>query len=380
MGDPLRGIARAARMRRWAGKKGAHAATPDGFDRRDAGTLASRADQWIAWLLQRASRARTRDTRQGELRLFLAWAHERALTRPEAITKTILESYQRWLWRYQRPGAGGKPLSVVTQRSRLNAVQNFFAWLCRENLLPGNPAADLELPRKPQRSLPRALALEEVAALLAVPDVRDPLGVRDRAILETLYATGLRRTELARLDVTDLDRALGTVWVRQGKGGKDRVVPLGGHAAHWIERYLAECRPRLETSAREHGLFLTGYGERLSAGYLGTLVRRALVAVGVTRVGSCHLLRHSCATHMLENGADIRFIQQLLGHERLDTTQIYTAVSITQLREVHARCHPHGRWGVAPDPADAGASGGAPALPPRPASLPSAPSAPSSSP
>jgi integrase/recombinase XerD len=149
--------------------------------------------------------------------------------------------------------------------------------------------------------------------------------------------------------VTDLDRALGTVWVRQGKGGKDRVVPLGGHAAHWLERYLAECRPRLEVSAREHALFLTGYGERLSAGYLGTLVRKALVAVGVVRAGSCHLLRHSCATHMLENGADIRFIQQLLGHERLDTTQIYTAVSIAQLREVHARTHPHGRWPSAAD-------------------------------
>jgi integrase/recombinase XerD len=354
-------------MRRWADKKGAHAITPDGFDRRDAGTLASRADQWIAWLLQRASRARTRDTRQGELRLFLAWAHERALARPEAITKTILESYQRWLWRYQRPD--GRALSVVTQRSRLNAVQTFFAWLCRENLLPGNPAADLELPRKPQRSLPRALAREEVAALLAVPDVRDPLGVRDRAILETLYATGLRRTELARLDVTDLDRALGTVWVRQGKGGKDRVVPLGGHAAHWIDRYLAECRPRLEVSAREHALFLTGYGERLSAGYLGTLVRRALVAVGVTRAGSCHLLRHSCATHMLENGADIRFIQQLLGHARLDTTQIYTAVSIAQLREVHARTHPHGR-AFGPAPAPASPSADLPSAAPAPSSAP----------
>lgn len=339
-------------MRRWADRKGTHAAVPDGFDRRDAGTLAARADAWGEWLRQRAYTARTHDTRQGAMRLFLAWAHERALTRPEAITKPILESYQRWLWRYERPGSGGKPLSVVTQRARLGAVQGFFAWLCRENHLPGNPAADLELPRKPKRALPRALGREEIAELLAVPHVRDPLGVRDRAILETLYATGLRRTELARLDLSDLDRALGTVWVRQGKGGKDRVVPLGGHAAHWIERYLAECRPRLQVRASEHGLFLTGYGERMSTGYLGTLVRRMLVAVGVTRAGSCHLLRHSCATHMLENGADIRFIQQLLGHERLDTTQIYTAVSIAQLREVHARTHPHGRWPSAAPPAD----------------------------
>jgi integrase/recombinase XerD len=332
-------------MRRWAEKKGGLAATADGFDRHDAGTLASRADAWCEWLALRAYSPRTRETRQAALRLFLAWAHERALLRPEAITKPVLESYQRWLWRYQQ--ANGQPLSVITQRERLGALQGFFAWLCRENFLPGNPAADLELPRKPKRSLPRALGVAEVAAVLAVPDVRDPLGVRDRAILETCYATGLRRAELAKLDVADLDRALGTVWVRKGKGGKDRVVPLGGHALHWIERYLSECRPRLEVRAGEHGLFLTGYGERMSAGYLGTLVRRTLVAAGVTRVGSCHLLRHSCATHMLENGADIRFIQQLLGHERLDTTQIYTEVSIAQLREVHARCHPHGRWTVA---------------------------------
>lgn len=366
MGDPLSGLARAKRMRRWADRKGTHPSVPDGFDRSDQGTLASRADAWVQWLLQRAYAPKTHDTRQGELRLFLSWAHERELTRPEAITKPILENYQRWLWRHQR--ANGQPLSVVTQRARLNAVQNFFAWLCRENLLPGNPAADLQLPRKPRRTLPRALSLAEVAALLAVPDVRDPLGVRDRAILETLYATGLRRTELARLDVVDLDRALGTVWVRKGKGGKDRVVPLGGHARHWIDRYLAECRPHLEVRAGEHGLFLTGYGERMSAGYLGAMVRHALVAAGVTRVGSCHLLRHSCATHMLENGADIRFIQQLLGHARLDTTQIYAEVSIAQLRDVHARTHPHGRW----------QPGGAATL--APADLPSAANAPSSVP
>jgi len=342
MHAPTRGLARAARMRKWADKKGGYAATPDGFDRSDAGTLASRADQWLARLEERAYSPRTLAGRFWALRTFLTWAHERALTRPEAITKPILESYQRALWRHEQAGSG-KPLSVITQRTFLAALQGLFAWLCRENFLPGNPAADLELPRKPRRSLPKALALEEVAAVLAVPDVRDPLGVRDRAILETLYATGLRRRELVMLDLGDIDRAHGTLWVRQGKGGKDRVVPLGEHALHWIARYLSECRPRLETSAKEPALFLSGYGERLSAGYLGNWVRRVLEAVKIDRAGSCHLLRHSCATHMLENGADIRFIQQLLGHARLDTTQIYTEVTIHQLREVHARCHPHGR-------------------------------------
>ena len=328
-------------MRKWADRKGGVAAASDIFDRSDAGTLANRADAWLGWLEVRAFSPRTLRVTLDSLRTFLVWAHERALARPEAITKPILESYQRWLWRYEQ--ANGKPLSVVTQRHRLGAVQKLFAWLCRENFLPSNPAADLTLPRKPAESLPKALAPEEIAAVLAVPDVRDPLGVRDRAMLETFYATGVRRAELAHLDLADLDRARLTLTVRKGKGGKDRVVPLGEHAAHWIERYLGECRPRLEVSAREPALFLTGYGERFAAGYLGNWVRRVLEAAKVDRPGSCHLLRHSCATHMLEGGADIRFIQQLLGHASLETTQVYTSLTIQQLREVHTRCHPHGR-------------------------------------
>jgi len=303
MADKKRGINRAARMRRWSKKKGGFKAAPDGFDRSDAGTLASRADAWLARLEERAYSPRTLQGRHWALRMFLSWAHERGLVRPEAVTKPILESYQRWLWRYAQKN--GKPLSVMSQRTFLAALQGFFAWQCRDDLLPSNPAADLELPRKPKRSLPKALSTEETALALAVPDVSDPLGVRDRAILEILYATGLRRAEVVRLDLTDIDRALGTVWVRQGKGGKDRVVPLGGHAGHWLDRYLKECRPRLEVSAKEKALFLTGYGERFSPGALGNWVRRVLRTAGIERPGACHLLRHSCATHMLENGADI---------------------------------------------------------------------------
>jgi integrase/recombinase XerD len=188
-----------------------------------------------------------------------------------------------------------------------------------------------------------SLSLEEVHAILNVPDVGDLLGVRDRAILETLYATGIRRAELVRLDTDDVDRERALLTVRSGKGNKDRVVPLGERALIWIRGYQEGTRPLLETSASGRALFLSGYGERLSAGYLGNWVRRTIDAAGIGRNGSRHLLRHSCATHMLEDGADIRFIQQLLGHARLDTTQIYTDVSVVQLREVHARTHPHAR-------------------------------------
>jgi integrase/recombinase XerD len=247
---------------------------------------------------------------------------------------------------------------VNTQRARLGAVQRFFAWLCRENLLPANPAADLELPRKQARSLPRALSFGEVERILGVPNVADPLGVRDRAMLELFYGAGLRRSELVKLDAADLDRARGVVTVRRGKGGKDRAVPVGAQALAWCERYLAECRPLLEIRAGEPALFLSGFGARFNPVYMGNWVRRVIDAAQIGAGGSCHLLRHACATHLLENGADLRTIQELLGHARLDTTEIYTHVSITQLRETHARCHPRGQAKTraaaeaADDPAD----------------------------
>ena len=328
-------------MRGWADKKGGFAATPDGFDRSDGFTLASLIDEWFRRLEERAYSKRTVEARKWALRGFLRWAEERDLRRPDQFTKPILESHQRWLFHYRK--ANGQPVSVTTQRDRMGAVQTFFAWLCRQNVLAANPAADLELPRKPNKILPKSLALGEVRAILNVPNVGDPLGIRDRAVLETFYATAIRRSELVRLDVGDVDRERGLLTVNQGKGGKDRMLPLGERALSWIYRYLEETRPLLETPASGRALFISGYGERFSAQYMGNWVHRVIEAAGIGRSGSCHVLRHSCATHMLENGADIRFIQQLLGHARLDTTQIYTDVSIVQLREVHAHTHPHAK-------------------------------------
>ena len=331
-----KGISNVAGMR--SRRKGGLTASPDGFDRTGDQTLASQIDDWLARMQERAYSERTVETHQWALRSFLQWARERDLSRPDQITKPILESYQRWLYRYRQKS--GQPLSNVTQRMRLGALQRFFAWLCRENRLAANPAADLELPRKQPRSLPKALSGEELAAVFAVPDASDPLGIRDRTLLETLYATGLRRREITQLDLDDLDLPRGVLYVRKGKGGKDRVVPLGPKASKWLTRYLEETRPLLAHSLRERAVFLTGYGERFNPNSLGNWVRKCFEKAGLERSGSCHLLRHSCATHMHENGADIRYIQQLLGHARLDTTQIYTAVSIEQLRSVHAQTHP----------------------------------------
>jgi integrase/recombinase XerD len=178
---------------------------------------------------------------------------------------------------------------------------------------------------------------------LAVPNVLDPLGVRDRAMLEVFYSTGMRRTELCRLELPDFNAERRTLHIRQGKGKKDRMVPVGERAVAWLGRYLREARPRLCLDTRTQTLFLTGYGDAFNPDVISRRVTEWMQKAGIAKKGSCHLLRHTCATHMLEGGADIRYIQQLLGHEKLDTTAIYTEVSIKQLQEVHARCHPAGR-------------------------------------
>jgi integrase/recombinase XerD len=305
---------------------------------RDPLGLSSLVDQWLQTLETKGYAEQTLSTNTWALKTFLGWAAERDLDRPEQIHKPMLESYQRWLYRYRKPN--GEPLGITTQRARLGALQRFFAWLCRQNLLHANPAADLELPRKRPRNLPKALSLDEVNDLLNLPDIRDPLGIRDRAMLEVFYATGLRRSELVNLDHEDLERSLGVLRIRKGKGDRSRMVPLGSRALLWICRYLDEVRPMLASNLNEHALFLSGYGERFSASYVGNWVRKQMNKAEIGRTGSCHLLRHSCATHMLEGGADIKIIQQLLGHARLDTTQIYTEVGIQTLREVHGRTHP----------------------------------------
>tara|TARA_Y100000385_G_C13099652_1_gene643664 strand:- start:794 stop:1825 length:1032 start_codon:yes stop_codon:yes gene_type:complete len=317
---------------------GQEASGTDSLDRSSPDTLASLTDQWLEHLAERNYSPRTLDMHKWALKIFLQWAQERDLTKPESITRTHLEAFQRWLHRYRQKN--GKPLGITTQRQRLAALQRLFAHLTKQNHIPANPAADLDLPRKPHQQLPKGLSRQELAILFNTPDIRDPLGIRDRAILETLYATAARRSELVNFNLTDIDLENGTAHIRQGKGGKSRLVPIAKNALHWLQKYLEETRPRLVLDNTEQALFLSGYGERMSAVYLGNWVAKTVKATEIGKTGSCHLLRHSCATHMLENGADIRLIQQLLGHARLDTTSIYTEVAITHLKEVYNRTHP----------------------------------------
>lgn len=194
-----------------------------------------------------------------------------------------------------------------------------------------------KLPRRLPRWVPSILQIEKI---LAQPDISTLSGIRDRAILELFYSTALRRMELARLQTFDVDLASGVIRVRGGKGGRDRLVPVGTRAAKWVGGYLLEVCPQLLPVHREGALFVTDYGEPFRKNRLGDLVRRYLGRARIDAPGACHLFRHACATHMLENGADIRFIQSMLGHADLSTTQIYTQVSISKLKEVHAATHP----------------------------------------
>jgi integrase/recombinase XerD len=249
-----------------------------------------------------------------------------------------MERYQQWLTHHRN--RYGRPLSWRCQVDRLVAVKMFFRGLVREHHLLSNPAAELEMPRTPRR-LPRdVLTAAEVEQVLALPDVGTPLGLRDRAILETFYSTGMRRLELIRLQLPDLDLERGTVFIREGKGKKDRVVPIGERAVAWVEKYLAEVRPLLLVGREEGWVFLTHRGRRFAENRLTELCHRYVMAAGVGKVGSCHIFRHTAATLMHEGGADIRLIQAMLGHEHLNSTEIYTKVSIVRLKEIHARTHP----------------------------------------
>jgi integrase/recombinase XerD len=310
------------------------------FERDDplaAKLLTRYMDEHCEWMKIAGYSEHTIDARRVAMRRFITWCVERDLDDPRAITKPILERYQRHLFYYRK--ADGKPLTVATQLGCLMPLKTLFKWLARANHILYNPASELDLPRQPQH-LPRSLlTVQEVEAILAEAEPKSLIGLRDRAMLETLYSTGLRRMELVGLARYDVDVTRGLVFVREGKGGRDRVVPLGDRACAWVERYLNEARPELALHEVE-ALFVTDYGEPVNPVFLASKVKRYMEFAGIHKVGACHLFRHACATHMLENGADTRFIQALLGHAKLETTQIYTHVSIEKLKEIHAATHP----------------------------------------
>lgn len=294
-------------------------------------------EEHFEWMIVTGYSADTVRGRRQAIRRFISWIDERGVADPRQVTRPMIERYQRFLFYYRK--ANGQPLTIGMQLQYLAAIKLWFKWLARAHHILANPASDLDLPRQPKRLPGKILSAAEVEAILREAEPDTPRGLRDRALLELLYATGLRRSEAASLGVYDPDTLRGVLWVRHGKGNRQRVVPLGERAVAWLEKYLHEGRPEL-IAGDTQALFLTDYGEPMRADQIADKVRRYMQFAGIAKGGATHLLRHACATHMLEGGADIRFIQAMLGHTSLETTEIYTHVSIDKLIAVHKATHP----------------------------------------
>lgn len=245
---------------------------------------------------------------------------------------------QELLKEFARRLRGG--LQVSTLRRQLSAVRRFCAWLRRERLMQGDPLADFEPPRRPMR-LPGVLTESEIRSLMQAPDVESPLGVRDRAMLEVLYASGLRVSELAELQRPGVNLRQGLMRVT-GKGGKDRLVPLGDDARNWLERWMAGPRAEWAGETGSDAVFISRRGSGLTRQAIWHRIHRYARSTGLGDRLTPHKLRHSFATHMLDHGADLRVVQLLLGHADLATTQIYTHVAQARLKDLHHRHHPRG--------------------------------------
>lgn len=292
--------------------------------------------QFLTWSAAVGYSLDTVRIRETTLGWFLTWCEERSIQAPRDLTRAVIERYQQHLHRYRK--SDGEPLTYGSQVNRLNPVRAFCKWLLRENLVLADPAAALVLVRPPRR-LPQVLTPVQVETILNGADISTDAGLRDRAIMEVFYSCGLRRTELLNLKRQEADLTAQVVWVRQGKGNKDRVVPIGERACAWVRKYLGQVRPHYVQGQDPPALFLMDVNRPFTKTALTSRLRRYVREAGLTQ-GSCHVLRHAMATHMLENGADIRYIQAILGHSDLETTAVYTHVSIGKLKEVHAATHP----------------------------------------
>ncbi|MBD8224654.1 site-specific tyrosine recombinase XerC [Pantoea agglomerans] len=294
--------------------------------------------RFVKWRQERNWSETTLKTQTHHSYRFICWAAERGLHYGAEITRPVLESYQRYLYMYRKDN--GEPLTSRTQRTALQPLQTWFRWMTRQGLILANPAADLELPRL-EKHLPRTiLSVEQVEEILSLCDLMTLQGIRDRALMELLWSTGIRRGEVAVLDIYSPDFSRKILTIVQGKWKQDRVIPVGERALWWLNRYLHHVRPEVLAAPDCKALFLAMDG---MAGLTVYGITQAVVpylrAAGINK-GSCHLFRHAMATQMLENGADLRWIQAMLGHRSVESTQIYTHVSIRALQAVHTSTHP----------------------------------------
>jgi integrase/recombinase XerD len=279
-----------------------------------------------------------RNKRSGLAKFFL-WCLSKRVYFTYQINLDLLEEYMLYLNSYRKP-LDNMPITVASKRGYLTYVKTFIEKLFVKGLLSSNTLEHLELP-KIGRPLPKSIFTQnEIQKILDQSMVFGFTGMRDRAILETFFAIGIRRTELANLDIEDVDLNEQRVRIRKGKGGRERIVPISIRGCEWLAFYLGKVRPRISFINSGSALFLANNGKRFRPNKLSDMVSRYVKLAGIKRAGSCYLFRHATATTMLDNGADLRHVQEMLGHADISTTQIYTHVSRSKLAEVYGKSHP----------------------------------------
>lgn len=265
-----------------------------------------------------------------DLKQFHLFLTEKKLTQLSKVDRTTIIAYLDKQVKEQK-----KKTSIARS---ITSLRRFFRYLMQENIITTDPMQLIELPKKEQH-LPDVLSLTEVENLLATPDVTTPLGLRDRAILELMYATGLRVSEVINLKLADLHLELGIIQTI-GKGQKERLVPIGDTASEWVKKYLKDARPKLAKPTCDY-LFVNFHGAQLTRQGIWKNLKKHVLAAGIKKNVTPHTLRHSFATHILENGADLRIVQELLGHADISTTQLYTHLSKKRLAKIYQETHPH---------------------------------------
>ncbi|MCH7228690.1 tyrosine-type recombinase/integrase [Haloferula sp. A504] len=333
-----KGIERARSMRDWREHKGGLKPKPAPCLATPLGAL---LEDWLESQRDRGLRPSSIATRKGHLRRFLQWCEQFGVTKPEWLSRGLCRAWLRSI--DESRTSKGAPFRESTKEGMIRAVNTFCEYLEVNRRIDANPLSGVAVRRCRGRRLPKILDEDQVRSILEAPDTRDPLGIRDRSMMEMAYGSGLRRQEVVGLELGDLSRDGEMVVVRRAKGGRERIVPISRAAREWVFVYLQRSRPLLEVVGKpSEGLYLTGYGEPFCAGAWGQRVKQYMKAAGIDCRGGPHLLRHACATHMLEHGADLRTIQTLLGHSRIDTIEVYTHVTPERLCQVHHRSHPRG--------------------------------------
>jgi len=306
-------------------------------DRRRRAKLPTAADQALIaqyldhlWL-ERGLSDNTRAAYARDLNHFACRLNQRELHLRE-LDRHELQRHLQWRIEQQlRPTSTSRLLSTL---------RGFYRYLLREQLIAADPTLNIDAPRR-GRPLPKTLTETDVEALLAAPDVDTALGLRDRTMLELLYACGLRVSELVELRLDELNRRLGVLRI-VGKGDKERLLPVGDEALAWLSRYLRDARPELGGDARVEQIFPSRLGQPMTRQTFWHRIKRYAVEAGIDKPISPHVLRHAFATHLLNHGADLRVVQMLLGHSSLSTTQIYTHVATARLQALHRDHHPRG--------------------------------------